>query len=148
MILSGRAFLLCVALGAVLGVSMIVTHTGPGLSQVGTASTPRSRDTVRHADISLLAGALAQYKQDHGTLPDRLSSSDTQICTSSGQNCHSMHYADLSFLYTGGNYIEALPVDPAKRTLWASGYTIAQLPDGRIRLSAPKAELSPIAEIR
>jgi hypothetical protein len=148
MILSWRQYLSCVAAGIVLGVSLILTHTAPGLANADDPNTPRHRDTIRQTDIDLLASALNQYQKDHGRLPITLPTADTQICTSTGVNCESQHYVDLSFLLTGGNYLDAIPVDPGRRKLWASGYTIAQLPGNKIRLVAPKSERSSIENTR
>ncbi|HEY2003911.1 MAG TPA: hypothetical protein VGH44_02240 [Candidatus Saccharimonadia bacterium] len=140
MILSGKQLTLCVVLGVLLGTGMIATHTGPGLA-ADVANTPHSRNTVRQNDLNTLAQALAQYKTDHTAFPVKLPATDTPICTSAGQDCTSKHYADLSFLITGGDYLTAIPVDPGQAVgLWASGYNISQLPDGTIRLTAPQAE--------
>jgi len=132
----------------VLGVGLILTHAAPGLANAESTNTPRHRDTIRRTDIGLLASAITLYQKDHGQLPVTLPTTDTQICTSTGQNCQSQHYVDLSFLLTGGNYLDAIPVDPGHRKLWASGYTIAQLPGNKIRVVAPKSELSSIEDIR
>ena len=143
MVLSLRQFLACAGIGIVLGALMIVTHIGPGLARPGVAQTPRDRNAIRQNDLNTLAAALAQYKTDHGSIPVSLPAQGTPICSSSGQNCSDKHYADLSFLYTGGNYIVAIPVDPGTAThgLWDSGYEISWSPSGSFRLSAPHAEL-------
>jgi len=128
-------------LGIILGTGMIVTHTGPGLA-ADTTSTPRSRNAIRQNDLNTLAQALTQYKADHnGTLPVKLPATDTPICSSTDADCTSKHYADLSFLFTGGDYLDAIPTEPGPAVgLWNSGFTISQLPNGTIRLTAPHAE--------
>lgn len=139
MILSLRAYLLCVFAGIVLGVGLIVTHTAPGLKPVYTAADPHSRDAIRQTDVQQLADALAAYKHDNGKLPITIGSTPTQICSNAGANCQTKQFVDLSFL-TSMNYLEAIPTDPGPRPLWGSGYFVRQLSDGRLDVTAPSAE--------
>jgi hypothetical protein len=137
-----RYILGSVALGAGLGTLMIITHFGPGIHPASKApNTPSARNALRVTYVNQLASGLQQYHKDHGPLPIQLTAAGTQICTSSGANCISQHLADLSFLTTAGNYIVGIPEDPlGGHSLWGSGFTIAQLPDGNARITATKAE--------
>ena len=129
-------------LGVGLGFGMIFSHIGPGIHPRPQASTPAGRNQARATLIQQLAAAMQRYHTDHGNFPIGLTATDTQICTSAGPNCLSKGLADLSFLTTGGDYIPGIPQDPlGGKGLWGSGFTIAALPDGTLRIQAPKAEL-------
>jgi type II secretory pathway pseudopilin PulG len=134
-------FLAYVAIGAALGGAMIVTRTGPGIIPRPQAPTPASRNATRTQSLKLLQTALSQYQHDHGSLPVKLSSAATGICTSFGSYCTQFHLADLSFLYTGGNYIPTMPTDPlGGQATRATGFDIQRLSDGSLKLTAPEAE--------
>jgi hypothetical protein len=140
-ILSLRATLLCALAGAVLGVLMIVTRTGPGLSALQTPNTAETRNETRRAILTELADALTRYAQESGQLPVTLSPRDTEICSSRGANCETVKLVDLSFLVSHDGYLNNIPSDPSGGYgRWTTGFTISSLPDGRIRLAAPRAE--------
>ena len=129
---------------------MIVTHTGPGIIPLPKADSPAQRNQVREQDLQAIAGALEDYKKDHGSLPIKLSSASTEVCTTIGADCKSVHKLDLGFLVNTGQagYIQQIPRDPAgSNKEWSSGYFVAQLPDGTFRLNAPGAELGQLIQI-
>lgn len=140
--LSLRAFGLCVLIGIGLGVTMIATHTGPGLSALTQPSTPETRNDTRREVLAQLADALARYATDHnGTLPTTIPPTATEICSSRGPNCETVKLVDLSFLVTQGDYMGNIPSDPSGGPgRWTTGFTITRLPDGRMQLTAPRAE--------
>jgi hypothetical protein len=143
MLLSWRALSLCVLTGVALGVGLIATHSAPGLAALPPADTAAYRNSTRHNDLKYLYEALANYQRDHGSLPVQIPSTPTEICTSYGPNCISSKYMDLSFLITGGNYIETVPSDPLGTHIkWASGYVISRNADGAVQLSAERTENS------
>ncbi len=81
------------------------------------------------------------YTADHGKLPITLSSTSTEICSSRGANCETIKLVDLSFLVSQGAYVNNIPSDPVGGSgRWTTGFAISALPDGRIRLTAPRAE--------
>jgi hypothetical protein len=141
-------FAICVAAGACLGAGMIFTHHGPGIRPLPPANTPTYRNSIRTDLLGELSAALQRYHKDHGSLPTDIGRQDTQICTSYGANCASKHLVDLSFLHTAGDYVTGIPQDPSGGPgRWNSGFTIAKLPDGTLRISAPNAELDKVIQV-
>jgi len=119
---------------------MIFFHTGPGIKARPAASSPGSRNQQRVALLGQLQTALTQYKKEHGNLPVQLSATASQICTSFGAYCKQVHYTDLSFLTTEGDYVPTMPMDPlGGKGNWASGFFIQEI-GTTITLTAPEAE--------
>jgi hypothetical protein len=144
-----RYLLLCVAVGAAAGATMIITHHGPGIMAKHPAPTPESRNATRTQLLHQIATALSQYQTDHGKLPLRLPSSSVQICAGAGDICSQYHLADLSFLITGGYYLPTIPQDPlGGEGHRGSGFFVEALADGSLKLTAPEAEASKTIELR
>jgi hypothetical protein len=132
----------CACIGAILGFTMILTHTGPGLKKPIPPSSPESRNEQRRLALTDLSKAIQAYMNDHGKLPIKLPDTETGICSAYGPNCESVKLIDLNFLVARTKpYIYHISSDPrGGYGRWTTGYTIQQYPDGSIRLSAPRSE--------
>jgi hypothetical protein len=143
-----RYLLLCVAIGATIGTTMIITRTGPGLLPRPAHSTAQTRNQQRTQMLKDLAAALTQYRHDHHQVPVQFASSNTQICSGSGIACKQLHLVDISFLITGGDYLPTLPLDPSGGDgHGGAGFFIQRQANGNLKLTAPRAELDKTIEL-
>lgn len=141
-ILGRKGLLVCVCLGLLVGGAMLWTHIGPGIKPLPRADTPANRNVIRQVSVQQIAQALVAYVHANNSVPFAIPDKSTQICTTMGTDCSSMHLADISYLMTEGDYIPGIPEDPLGGLGdWGSGFYIAKLSNGQIQISAPKAEL-------
>lgn len=107
------------------------------LPRIDAKSISDARNAQRRADLNTLLNAVYQYWIDNnGKLPSTLvKGKQVMICQST------MTCAGISLDVFINNYIVKVPVDPQQDSSSSeSGYTIEVLSDGKIRVSAPKAE--------
>ncbi len=102
-----------------------------------------TRNSERSVDVNTILNGVYQYAIDNdGVLPSSITTTETEICET-GATCASL--VDLSDLTTDGTYLTAIPTDPQGGTETdGTGYTIMEEANGRITVSAPKAENSAI----
>ncbi len=97
-----------------------------------------TKNAARKADVNTILNAVYQYSIDNnGTTPSTITSSSTEICATS--TCSGL--IDLTALTTNEKYLTAIPVDPAGGvSANGAGYAISKSANGRITVSALKAE--------
>lgn len=97
-----------------------------------------TKNAARKADVNTILNAVYQYSIDNnGTTPSTITSSSTEICATS--TCSGL--IDLTALTTNEKYLTAIPVDPAGGVnANGAGYAISKSANGRITVSALKAE--------
>ncbi len=99
-----------------------------------------TRNSERSVDVNTILNGVYQYAIDNdGVLPSSIDGTATEICKTDEADCTGL--IDLSVLTDGGTYLTAIPTDPQGGTDPAgAGYTIMENTNGRITVSAPKAE--------
>ena len=97
-----------------------------------------TKNAARKADVNTILNAVYQYSIDNnGTIPAAITSSSTEICAST--TCTSL--IDLAVLTTNEKYLTSIPVDPSGGVdANGAGYAISKSANGRITISALKAE--------
>src|SRR5262245_4849558 len=87
-----------------------------------------SRNAQRSADVATILNAVYQYSLDNnGSLPSGITTSATEICSTTGASCNSPTSVDLGVLTTSEKYLVSIPKDPQCPTVCNSngvGYTI------------------------
>lgn len=103
-----------------------------------------TRDAQRWADVNTVLNAVYQYSIDHGgNLPGDISTSTTEICTSTATStCSTAGLTYLGDLFTGEVYLVSMPVDPSGNTSTdGAGYEVYRSAiNNRITVHAPDAE--------
>lgn len=137
--------LLVVAAIAVLA-SIVIVAINPGRQLAQT------KNSVRRADVGTIINAIYQYAIDTaGTLPSGISTTVRQICRTgiATSSCNFLNLADLSVLTStsSASYLVAIPNDPNNTATAASGYFVQRTTGGRIKVSAPSAELGETIEV-
>ena len=129
--------LLVVAVIAILaGIVIIAINPSKNLED--------TRDAQRKADVNTIINAVYQYALDNnGALPASITTSDTEICSSTGAPCASPTAIDLGVLTASGTYLVSLPSDPACPTgcqANGNGYDIVRnASTGRVTVTATLA---------
>ena len=122
--------LIVAALAILSGIVILATNPGNQLSH--------AKNDQRKVDINIILNAVYQYSLDHnGLLPTTITSLPTEICKAGGA-CTDL--IDLSILTTNEKYLTSVPVDPIGGSTNGTGYTIVKTIDGRVAVTAPKAE--------
>lgn len=98
----------------------------------------KAKNTQRKADVLTILNAIHQYATDHhGNFPVCIDSSVRNICA--GKSCEGV--TDNCNLYPlVGKYIVGIPVDPDGSVGNDSQYDVSLRSNGRITVSAPRAE--------
>jgi len=98
------------------------------------------RNSQRRSDVVNILNSVYQYSLDNGgNLPKNLTSESVAICKSKAASCENL--IDISEIINNKKYLlSEVPVDPQEKDANSSGYQIAKLSNGRIRVSAPLAE--------
>ena len=102
----------------------------------------RANNSERTAEVTTIAYAVHSYTLAQGGIPSSIPSQLTEICGNNSSSCGSL--VNLQELVASGLYIAEIPADPfcpEKCTTNGTGYAIARLPDGRVRVQALHAEL-------
>jgi type IV pilus assembly protein PilA len=137
--------LLVVAAIAVLA-SIVIVAINPGRQLAQT------KNSVRRADVGTIINAIYQYAIDTaGTLPSGISTTVRQICRTgiATSSCNSLSLVDLSVLTStsSASYLVAIPSDPNNTATSGAGYFVQKTAGGRIKVSAPSAELGETIEV-
>jgi hypothetical protein len=109
-----------------------------GYSSVTTSDPKAARDSQRRADINTILNSIYQFALDHqGRIPDGIGNTAREICQTGVEDCEGR--ADLSPLEA--TYLKRIPTDPlTPAESNGTGYTVRQDTEGRVTVSAPKAE--------
>ena len=106
-----------------------------------------SRNTVREANVNSILSASWQYAiANQGNLPAAITATSNEICKTGASNCTG--FVDLSVLTQEGMYIVKIPEDPTTNTGNGTGYFIQKMANGRLKVTAPKAELETTIEVQ
>lgn len=106
-----------------------------------------SRNTVRDANINTILSATWQYAIDNqGNLPANITETAGEICKTGVSSCAGL--VDLSVLTADGKYVVKIPEDPKAGTGNGTGYWIQKMTNGRIKVTAPNAELGSVIEVQ
>jgi len=106
-----------------------------------------SRNTVREANVNSILSAVWQYAVDNqGNLPATITETAGEICKTGAASCIGL--VDLSVLTIDAKYIVKIPEDPKGASANGTGYWIQKMPNGRIKVTAPNAELSKVIEVQ
>ena len=137
--------LLVVAIIAILaGIVIIAINPSKNLAD--------SRNAQRSADVTTILNAVYQYALDNnGSVPSTITSSATEICSTTGAPCASPVTIDLGVLTASGKYIVSIPKDPQCPSVClanGAGYMVAKDVNGRITVNAPDAENKTISVTR
>ncbi len=101
----------------------------------------QANDIKRMSDVNAIENAVQQYKVDNnGSIPPEITTSSQTIGSGGADLCSALL----------GKYLAAIPVDPSIKTsaptscgsAYDTGYTIFQLPNGSVTVSAPQGELN------
>jgi len=95
------------------------------------------RNSDRRTAINTILNATYQYTVDNSALPASITTTSTEICKTGASSCTGL--IDLSVLTAAGKYIVSLPNDP-QASGNGDGYNISKDANGRITVTAPKAE--------
>lgn len=121
-----------VALGVISIMAAIVIVAINPTKQLGDA-----RNAQRASDVNTIINAIYQYAIDNnGDLPVELPEVPKEICRSEAVNC--MGLVNLNDLI--GDYLVAMPSDPATNDPRSTKYTIVYDSFGNITVDAPYAE--------
>jgi prepilin-type N-terminal cleavage/methylation domain-containing protein len=105
-----------------------------------------SRNSVRKANVNTILNASWQYAVDNqGSLPANITEIPTEICKTGVTNCGGL--IDLSVLTEEAKYVVKIPEDPKGASANGAGYFIQKLPNGRLKVTAPNAELDDMVEV-
>lgn len=137
--------LLVVAAIAVLA-SIVIVAINPGRQLAQT------KNSVRRADVNTIVNAIYQYAIDSaGSLPSSISTTVKQICKTGvvTSTCNSLNLAELSVLTSTGtnSYLVSMPNDPNNTSTSGVGYFVQKTAGGRIKVTAPSAELGETIEV-
>lgn len=104
-----------------------------------------ARNSVRNANVNTILNASWQYAIDNkGVLPAAITDNALEICKTGSASCAGL--ADLSVLTQDGKYVVKIPEDPKSAAANGTGYFIQKLANGRIKVTAPNAELGEVIE--
>ena len=96
-----------------------------------------TRNASRNANVNAILNAVTQYSIDNnGILPTGITSSSTEICSSSVATSSCGSFVDLSVLTAAGKYVTAIPDEPQKAAANGAGYKISKNATGRVTVSA------------
>lgn len=127
--------LLVIGIIAILA-SIVIVAINP-TKQLGDA-----RNAQRRSDVNTVLNAVYQYAIDHnGTLPTGIDTTTKHICATAVGSPATCDNNAISLDVLTGSYIVRLPHDPSVDS--ASGgtaYYIVKDSNGRVTVSAPKAE--------
>ena len=132
--------LLVVAIIAILaGIVIIAINPSKNLGD--------TRNSQRSSDVTTILNAVYQYALDNnGSLPASITTTATEVCSTTGASCTSPATIDLGVLTTNGKYVVSIPKDPQCPSVCLSngaGYTIMKdATTGRVTVAAPDAEQS------
>ena len=106
-----------------------------------------SRNTVRDANVNSILSASWQYAIDNqGNLPATITETSTEICKTGAASCSGL--VDLSVLTVDAKYIVKIPEDPKGASANGTGYFIQKMTNGRLKVTAPNAELGNVIEVQ
>jgi prepilin-type N-terminal cleavage/methylation domain-containing protein len=106
-----------------------------------------SRNTAREANVNSILSATWQYAIDNqGNLPATITDTATEICKTDVASCGGL--VDLSVLTADGKYIVKIPEDQKGSSTNGTGYFIQKMSNGRIKVTAPHAELGNVIEVQ
>lgn len=125
-----EVILVVTALFLLTGITVLAINPGDKLGD--------KNNTQRRVDIQVVLDAIYQYSVDHGGNPPKtITATSTEICLT-GSGCRGL--ISLSALTLDHKYLKNLPVDPDGATDNGTNYFISRSPDGKITISAPRAE--------
>ena len=100
-----------------------------------------TRNASRSSAANAILNAVSQYSIDNnGIFPAGISTTTTEICSSSVATSSCGSFVDLSVLTAGGKYITAIPDEPQKVNANGAGYMISKNANGRVTVSAQYPE--------
>jgi len=130
--------LLVVAAIAILA-GIVILAINPG-KQLGD-----TRNAQRRSDVNTVLNAVYQWSIDNdGDLPSDISTTQTEICLTSG-SCTGL--TDLSELTTDETYLTEVPQDPTGSSTNGAGYEIFSSANGRVTIVAPDAEQGAVISV-
>jgi prepilin-type N-terminal cleavage/methylation domain-containing protein len=100
-----------------------------------------ARNAQRRSDVNTILNAVYQYAIDNnGTMPTGITTTAKEVCVTDTADCDGN---GINLEVLTGSYLVKLPVDPqAGSTATGTDYLIVQNSNGRITVSAPRAEQS------
>ncbi|MBI4947971.1 prepilin-type N-terminal cleavage/methylation domain-containing protein [Candidatus Berkelbacteria bacterium] len=123
--------LLVVAAIAILA-GIVILAINPG-KQLGD-----TRNAERRADVNTILNAVYQYSVDTGVVPASITTTQTEICVTTGASCTGL--IDLGVVTASEKYLTSIPSDPTGGSTNGAGYEIFKSANGRITVVAPDAE--------
>jgi len=104
-----------------------------------------ARNAARWSNVNTVLNAAWQYGVDNqGALPATITATPTEICKTNAIDCTGL--VDLSVLTDNALYVVKMPEDPQGGLVTnGAGYLISTI-NGRVLVSAPKAELGAVIE--
>jgi type IV pilus assembly protein PilA len=123
--------LVVAAIGILASIVIIAINPGKQLAE--------TRNAKRNADVGQVLNGVYQYLIDEGTLPASITTTQTEICVTSG-TCTGL--IDLSVLTNNEKYLVTMPIDPTGSSTNGAGYEISKSANGRVTVVAPDAEES------
>ncbi len=100
-----------------------------------------TRNADRRSAVNTILNAVTQYAIDNnGVLPTGISTTTTEICSSSVATTSCTGLVDLSVLTLNGKYLGAVPDEPQKTNANGAGYMISKNSNGRVTVAAQFAE--------
>lgn len=103
-----------------------------------------TRNAQRSNDVTTILDAVYQYSVDNNSgIPSTITSTATEICSTTGVPCTTGSLIDLGVLTTNAKYLVAIPQDPQCASVCAAngtGYRIIKDVNNRVTVSAPSAE--------
>jgi len=126
-----QILLIILAVIVLIGVLIFVINPSKQLAKM--------RNDSRRSNAQNILNAAYQYAVDNdGTLPASITESPKMICRLKAASCDGL--ADLSEIVAQKKYISDIPIDPLEKNPNSSGYEIYKSSNGRINITAPKAE--------
>lgn len=126
--------LLVIAIIAILA-AIVIIAINPG-KQLADA-----RNAQRRSDVNTILNGVYQYTIDNnGNLPATITTTVTNVCSTTGATCTAALLIDLGVLTTLQKYLTAMPHDPKTFVAPNTHYSIVKSANGRITVAAPDAE--------
>ncbi len=111
-----------------------------------------SQNAQRSSDVSTILNAVYQYALDNnGTLPATITTTATEVCSTTGATCSANSKVDLGVLTTNSKYVVSIPKDPKCASVCSTvgtGYKILKNSNNRVTVTATYASGKTISVTR